>query len=232
MSQNQQKSNAPIIQSPDGIQIQISNSNKMKFRNAVHTDTELAEMMKSIIYCLIDKTNEGYGDEPQKFGWAYPLPKTIAEHCGCTERAVRTNLTALEDGVTKNGVTIPERWRMRVNRHGQARGKGGGRNKADWYFLDAWHEFGAVDKPGVDAKQILLTGKLQHMSGEYGSFSFFDEADGDSIATTDGMSRKQQYVALACTTKCAVIGLIRAPSIPRGKRLLRAGSVLRSRLQI
>ncbi|UPK32142.1 hypothetical protein IVB18_28030 [Bradyrhizobium sp. 186] len=197
MTQQYKKSNAPIILSPDGIRIQISNSNKMKFRNTVNADTGLAEMMKSIIYCLIDKTNEGYGDEPQKFGWAYPLPKTIAEHCGCTERAVWDNLTALEDGVTKNGVTIPERWRLRVNRHGKARNSGGGRSKANWYFLNAWREFGAVDKSGGDAKQILLSGKPQHISGEYGAFSFLDEADGDSIATADGMSRRQQFVALA-----------------------------------
>jgi hypothetical protein len=73
MSDDETKGNSkqtPIIESPDGIRIQISNRNKMKFRNAVHADTQLAEMMKSILYFLIDKTNEGFGDDPQKFGFA------------------------------------------------------------------------------------------------------------------------------------------------------------------
>jgi hypothetical protein len=193
----------PIIESPDGIRIQISTSNKMKFRNAVHADRDLPEMMKSILYFLIDKTNEGYGDEPQRFGWAYPLPKTIAEHFGCTERTVWTNLVALEDGVTKRGVTIPERWRIRVNRHGQMKRKGGGRNKRSWYFLSAWHEFGAVEKP-ADYKR---TGTLHHVSGAYGAFSFLDEADGEFISTTDGMSRREQFIFLA-NLHCKIFGLI------------------------
>ncbi|MHC2664566.1 hypothetical protein ACMA5K_33995 [Bradyrhizobium diazoefficiens] len=183
----------PIIESPDGIRIQISTSNKMKFRNAVHADKQLPEMMKSILYFLIDKTNDGNRDEARKFGWAYPLPATIAEHCGCTVRTVWNNLAALEDGVTKDGVTISERWRIRVNRHGQTKGKGGGRSKKSWYFLNAWHEFGVVDKPG----RYVRTGKLHHVSGAYGGFSFLDEADGEFISTTDGMSRRQQFIALA-----------------------------------
>lgn len=183
----------PIIKSPDGIRIQISTSNKMNFRNAVHAEKRLPELMKSIIDCLVDKTNEGYGSEPAKFGWAYPSPQFIAERCGCTERAVWGNLAALENGVTKKGVTIPERWRIRVNRHGQTRGKGGGRNKYSWYFLNAWHEFGAVDEPA----EYVRTGKLQHVSGPYGGFSFLDEADGMFVSTTDGMSRREQFIALA-----------------------------------
>lgn len=181
------------IESPDGIRIQVSTANKMKFRNAVHADRELPELMKSILYFLIDKTNEGYGEDPRRFGWAYPLAETIAEHCGCSERAVWDNLGALEDGVTKSGVTIPQRWRVRVNRHGQKKRKGGGRNKRSWYFLDAWHEFGAVDKPAGYKRN----GKLHHASGAYGSFSFLDEADGGSMSTTDGMSRRQQFLSLA-----------------------------------
>ncbi|MHC2409371.1 hypothetical protein ACVJGC_001962 [Bradyrhizobium diazoefficiens] len=95
------------IESPDGIRILISTGNKMKFRNAIHADRELPELMKSILYFLVDKTNEGYGDDPRRFGWAYPLPSTIAKNCGCSERAVWDNLVALEDGVTKSGVIIP-----------------------------------------------------------------------------------------------------------------------------
>lgn len=181
------------IESPDGIRIQISTGNKMKFRNAIHADRELPELMKSILYFLVDKTNEGYGDDPQRFGWAYPLPSTIAKNCGCSERAVWDNLVALEDGVTKSGVIIPERWRIRVNRHGQQKRKGGGRNKRSWYFLNAWHEFGAVDKPAGYKR----TGKLHYVSGAYGAFSFLDEADGNFISTTDGMSRRQQFISLA-----------------------------------
>lgn len=184
---------APIIESPDGIRIQISVSNKMRFRNAVNADAKLPKMMKILLNFLIDKTNEGYGDDPRMFGWAYPLPKTMAQYCGCSERAVWNNLGALEDGVTKDGKVIPERWRIRVNRHGQTKGEGGGRNKNSWYFLNAWHEFGAVDKPGAYRR----SGKLHHVSGAYGGFSFLDEADGKFISTTDGMSRRQQFIYLA-----------------------------------
>lgn len=183
----------PIIESPNGIRLQITTSNKMRLRNAINADAKLPEMMKSILGCLVDLTNEGYGNDPRKFGWAYPLPKTIAERCGCSERTVWSNLTALESGKTKDGVVVPERWRVRVNRHGQTKGEGGGRSRNRWYFVEAWHEFAAIDKPAGYVRR----GKLQHVSGAYGSFWFLDEADGRSISTTDGMSRRQQFIYLA-----------------------------------
>lgn len=184
----------PIIQSPEGVKIQVTVANKLRFQKAVRADRELPSLMSKIYCYLVDKTNEGYGDDETKFGWAYPAPKTIAEACGCDVRSVWNNLRWLEDGKTSKGTVVPERWRINVKRHGE-KGRAGGRNKNNRYFLPAWHEFGAVDCPKESGN--LGSVRLAKIDSEYGSFSFVDEADGQSIRTSDCMSRRQQFVWLS-----------------------------------
>jgi hypothetical protein len=168
MSENTRKNKrsndtGSIITSPDGIPIRITAGNKLKFITALQNapTAELGDIQRRIYARLIDKTNEGYGDDPERYGHAYPSFETLAKECGCTKRAVMENIAALETGVTKNGRIIPERWRIKVKRKGE-RGKGGAGN-VNMYWLPPWNEFGAVENSERDTTETM---NAKHGKGE------------------------------------------------------------------
>ncbi|WP_316158587.1 MULTISPECIES: helix-turn-helix domain-containing protein [unclassified Bradyrhizobium] len=157
MSHDESKGNfkpTPIIK-PYGVRIQVTAGNKLKFITAVQRapKKELSDLQKRLYMRMIDKTNEGYGDDQGKHGHCYPNFVTLAEECGCTVSAVKANIAALETGVMKGrkrpdgtreaDKIIPARWRIKVKRKGE-RGKGGA-GRHNIYWLPLWNEFGAVE---------------------------------------------------------------------------------------
>lgn len=157
MSHADKKSNfrpTPIIK-PYGIELQITAGNKLKFITAVQSapKKELSDLQKRLYIRMIDKTNEGYGDDPEKYGHAFPNFQTLAKECGCTVSAAKNNIAALEtgamkgrkraDGTMEADKIIPERWRIKVKRKGE-RGKGGA-GRFNMYWLPLWNVFGALD---------------------------------------------------------------------------------------
>jgi len=186
MSHAPKKSNdaTPIITSPDGVRLQITQGNKLKFITAVQSapKKDLSDFQKRLYIRMIDKTNEGRRDDPEKHGYAYPSAVTLAKELGCTISAVKNNIAALETGVMKGrkrpdgsreaDKIIPEHWRIRVKRVGE-RGKGGAGN-SNWYWLPLWNVFGAVDgdKSGQqktvheDDRSKTVHGKTVHGDSE------------------------------------------------------------------
>lgn len=157
MSYDEKKSNlkpTPIIK-PYGVELQITAGNKLKFITAVQSapKRELSDLQKRLYIRMIDKINEGRGDDPERYGHAYPNFLTLARECGCTVSAAKNNIAALETGVMKGrkradgtreaDKVIPERWRIKVKRLGE-RGKGGA-GRFNMYWLPLWNVFGAVD---------------------------------------------------------------------------------------
>ncbi len=87
-----------VITSPEGVKIQITAGNKWKFTRAVHRagKKQYSELQKQIMTILIDLTNEGYGPDLSKWGWAYPSFVKLAAECGCTPEAAKSNIKKLE----------------------------------------------------------------------------------------------------------------------------------------
>jgi hypothetical protein len=186
----------PIIESPDGVRIQVTQGNKLKFITAVQSapKAELSDLQKRLYFHMIDKTNEGFGNDTEKYGYAYPNFQTLAKACACSERAAKENIAALETGIM-NGhklrdgskgadKIIPDRWRIKVKRESE-RSKGGAGN-VNRYWLPLWNEFGAVDGKGASHSPSKLVSIV-------GAGSFIDEANGESISTFDCMSKRQQF---------------------------------------
>ncbi|MHC2583018.1 helix-turn-helix domain-containing protein [Bradyrhizobium diazoefficiens] len=146
MSYDEKKSNfkpATIIESPDGILFQATQGNKWKFNRAVQRDSTgtYSKLQKQLMTILIDSTNEGYGDDRSKWGYAYPSYVTLAAECGCTAKAAKENIQKLEE---KGAVTVLRAAGERASGK-KGRGGGGGRNKPNRYFLHGWNEFGCVE---------------------------------------------------------------------------------------
>ncbi|GEC59553.1 hypothetical protein ABIF38_000299 [Bradyrhizobium japonicum] len=132
-----------VITSPDGVRIQITAGNKWKFNRAVQRDVTglYSRLQKDIMTILIDSTNEGFGSERSKWGYAYPGFDRLAAECGCTRRAVIENIAKLEQ---KKALTVKRSAGQRASGK-KDRGGGGGRNKSNMYFLHGWNEFGRIE---------------------------------------------------------------------------------------
>ncbi|WP_038378648.1 helix-turn-helix domain-containing protein [Bradyrhizobium elkanii] len=133
----------PVVISPDGVHIQITAGNKWKFNRAVQRDVTglYSRLQKDIMTILIDSTNEGFGSDRSRWGYAYPGFERLAAECGCTRRAVIENIAKLEQ---KKVLTVKRSAGKRASGK-RDQGGGGGRNKSNMYFLRGWNEFGRVE---------------------------------------------------------------------------------------
>lgn len=132
-----------VITSPDGVRIQITAGNKWKFNRAVQRDVTglYSRLQKDIMTILIDSTNEGFGGDRSRWGYAYPGYERLAAECGCTRRAVIENIAKLEQ---KKVLTVKRSAGQRASGR-KDQGGGGGRNKSNMYFLHGWNEFGRLE---------------------------------------------------------------------------------------
>ncbi|MHC2380306.1 hypothetical protein [Bradyrhizobium liaoningense] len=166
----------PIITSPTGRRLKITQGAKLAFAAAVQEapQYELSGFQKRLYIRLIDRTNEGRKASPKKHGFAFPSAVTLARELGCSLSAVKENLTALETGVMagrkrKDGTKaadkiIPERWQIKVKRKVE-RGKGGAGN-SNLYWLPLWDKFAAVDVDCETVRDETVRGASETVRGE------------------------------------------------------------------
>lgn len=133
---------AKVIISPSGKELLITSGNRWKFRNAVQSDRtgRYSRVQKDIVLALIDLTNEGFGEDPSKWGYAYPSFPLLAKKAGCCERAAKENVGKLED----KGVLTVRRSAGKRASGKSGEGGGGGRDNENMYFLRDWEVFGRV----------------------------------------------------------------------------------------
>ncbi|MCK1410195.1 helix-turn-helix domain-containing protein [Bradyrhizobium sp. 76] len=166
----------PIITSPTGRRIKITQGAKLAFDAAVQgaPQYELSGFQKRLYSRLVDRTNEGRKASPEKHGYAFPSAVTLAKELGCSVSAVKENLTALElgvmagrkraDGSKAADKIIPEHWRIMVKRKVE-RGRGGAGN-SNLYWLPMWDIFGAVDEDGKTVRGKTVRGATETVCGE------------------------------------------------------------------
>lgn len=175
MSHDEKQSNfrnALIIESPDGIPFHPTQGNKWKFNRAVQRSTGLySKLQKQLMTILIDSTNEGYGDDRSKWGYAYPSYLTLATECGCTPEAAKKNILKLEE---KGVLSVLRAAGQRASGK-KGRGGGGGRNKHNRYFLRGWNEIGRVRNGEQETVVVdhcmekTVNAKRETVNGEYGN---------------------------------------------------------------
>ncbi|MFC0243574.1 hypothetical protein [Rhodopseudomonas telluris] len=133
-----------VIKSPDGIDIKITPGAKWKFTRAVMRDQTLSDLQKLVLILLIDKTNEGFGKNPEMFGYAYLGVKAIAKEVGKRdERSVKRVLRELRTGEIIDQKTMEVRETRKIWLTVMGDGKGG-RSAVNRYWLKDWNKFGAV----------------------------------------------------------------------------------------
>ncbi|GEC47296.1 hypothetical protein ACK28Q_06190 [Bradyrhizobium japonicum] len=133
---------AKIITSPNGKELLITPGNRWKFRNAVQSDTSgrYSRLQKDITFALIDLTNEGFGEDRSKWGYAYPGFPQLAERAGCCLRSAKKNIGMMED----KGLLIVRRSAGKRASGKRGKGGGGGRDNDNEYFLNDWEVYGRV----------------------------------------------------------------------------------------
>ncbi|MET4324450.1 hypothetical protein ABIB80_000255 [Bradyrhizobium sp. i1.15.2] len=158
MSYDEKKSNfkpALIIESPDGVPFRVTQGNKAKFNRAVQRSAQrlpgsnvplYSKLQKQLMTILIDSTNEGFGDDRSKWGYAYLSFRKLAAECACSEKAAKENVQKLE----KKGVLTVLRDAGQRASGKKGCGGGGGRNKTNRYFLRGWSEFGRVENGNLE----------------------------------------------------------------------------------
>lgn len=143
------------IESPDGVLFRVTQGNKAKFNRAVQRHAEYlpasnvllySKLQKQLMTILIDSTNEGFGDDRSKWGYAYLSFKKLAAECACSEKAAKENVQKLEE---KGVLTVLRDAGLRASGK-KGCGGGGGRNKTNRYFLHGWNEFGRVENSNLE----------------------------------------------------------------------------------
>lgn len=140
---NDNRAETSVIRSPDGVDIKITAGAKWKFARSVMRDPSVTDLQCRVLSVLIDKSNEGYGNDPTLFGYAYLSVPAIAAACG--ERDVRTIKRVLKelrtgeivDQRTGNIKEVRKIW-LKVVGDGKK-----GRSAVNRYWLFGWNEFGA-----------------------------------------------------------------------------------------
>lgn len=132
MPQNTKKSKSevPIITSPDDVKIQITAGRKLKFIRHVMQNTKRTALQKNVLAILIDRTNEGFGDDTSKHGLAFPSLLTLTDDVGASYSGVRKILDQL--------IELGD-----IRKIGEKE-KRGGKDDVNHYWLSGWNEFGAV----------------------------------------------------------------------------------------
>lgn len=154
---------SPILTSPDGVKIQITQGRKMKFIS--HANSSLSHLEGKVMAVLIDKTNEGSKCDPSRYGLAWPSVKTMMEK-------TRGSLS----GVKKVLKKLQEAGLIRIT-NADSEGKNrGGRSKVNEYWLPGWNVFGLVSDD--DEK-----GALGDLLGSEKS-ALNDDKTGHSVAET------------------------------------------------
>ncbi|MEY9748602.1 hypothetical protein ABIF65_007976 [Bradyrhizobium japonicum] len=92
------KSEAPILMSPEGVEIQITAGRKLQEIRSYAKDPEVTDAQFRALVCVIDRLNEGRSGDESRWGSAYPNYETLAKDIAKDERAAKRIIKELKTG--------------------------------------------------------------------------------------------------------------------------------------
>ncbi|WP_315722370.1 MULTISPECIES: hypothetical protein [unclassified Bradyrhizobium] len=105
MPKNNQKSNrkpdhqTPVISTPDGSKIKITQGRTLKQMRSFCRDPEITDAQFRALFSVVDRLNEGKpGTDESLWGCAYPRYETIANDCAKDVSAVKRIIKELKSG--------------------------------------------------------------------------------------------------------------------------------------
>lgn len=96
-SSNDNNRPSPIITSPEGVKIQITAGRKLQAIRSFARDPEITDAQFRSIVCIVDRLNEGRGEE-RLWGSAYPNFETLAADIAKDVRSAKRIVKELETG--------------------------------------------------------------------------------------------------------------------------------------
>lgn len=132
----------PAFTSPDGTLIRINRGgNKMQFVRDLCRNEKITHVQFRMLVPLVDMSNEGTHENPERWGKSWMDVETLAKESGCSVRAVQDNMPLLEAaGIVKVKRDLTDDGRPK-----------GGRSNVNEYWLSGWNQFGALSDQGKGA---------------------------------------------------------------------------------
>lgn len=98
-NKNSNDSTTPVLTTPDGTEIQITQGRKLQQIRSYARDPEITDAQFRALFCIIDRLNEGKeGTDESRWGTAYPNFETLAKDIAKDERAAKRIVKELESG--------------------------------------------------------------------------------------------------------------------------------------